>query len=48
LQVLGKNIDSPKCFPHQTGFWEDVNVANCLKKSTPSIVPYDTRDPQQR
>jgi hypothetical protein len=26
------------------GFWEDVNVANCLKKVTPSIVPYDTRD----
>jgi hypothetical protein len=25
-----------------------VNVANCLKKSTPSIVPYDTRDPQLR
>lgn len=30
------------------GFWEDVNVANCLKKSTPSIVPYDTRDPLLR
>eukprot|EP01032_Pedospumella_encystans_P012567 gene12567-14533_t len=48
LEVLGTNIDTPKCFPHQHGFWEDVNVANCLKKSTPSIVPYDTRDPLKR
>ncbi len=47
-QILGSNIDTPKCFPHQHGFWEDVNVANCLKKSTPSIVPYDTRDPLKR
>lgn len=26
LKVLGANIDSPKCWPHQKGFWEDVNV----------------------
>lgn len=48
LQVLSENIDTPKCFPHQHGFWEDVNVASCLKKSTPSIVPYDTRDSLKR
>lgn len=27
-------------------FWEDVNTANCLK--TQQIVPYDTRDSQER
>ena len=48
LTQLGNNIDSPKCFPHQQGFWEDVNVANCLMQSSPSIVPYDTRDTTQR
>jgi len=47
-QVLGANIDSPKCFPHQEGFWEDVNVAQCLKVSSPSILPYDTRDDLKR
>jgi len=26
VKVLGANIDSPKCWPHQKGFWEDVNV----------------------
>ncbi len=29
------------------GFWEDVNIANCLKKSA-NIVPIDTRDKQMR
>lgn len=48
VKVLGENIDSPKCFPHQKGFWEDVNVANCLKASDAHIVPYDTRDSQKR
>lgn len=48
LNVLGENIDGPKCFPHQRGFWEDVNVANCLKSSDAHIVPYQTRDPQDR
>jgi len=47
LQVLADNIDSPHCYPHQRGFWEDVNVANCLRESK-SIGPYDTRDPQER
>ena len=48
VDVLGRNIDTPKCFPHQKGFWEDVNVANCLKASDEHIVPYDTRDLQKR
>eukprot|EP01031_Cornospumella_fuschlensis_P031626 gene31627-38220_t len=43
LQVLGSNLDSTKCYPHQVGFWEDVNVASCLQKSA-DIMPYDTRD----
>ncbi len=47
LQVLGENLDSPKCFAHQVGFWEDVNIANCLRKSA-NIVPYDTRDDLER
>ena len=28
------------------GFWEDVNVANCLRQY--DIYPYDTRDSQDR
>lgn len=47
VEVLVANLDSPKCFPHQKGFWEDVNVANCLRVSA-SIVPMDTRDEFQR
>jgi glycoprotein-N-acetylgalactosamine 3-beta-galactosyltransferase len=47
-QVLGQNIDTPKCWPHQRGFWEDVNVATCLSSSPEHIVPYDTRDPLGR
>jgi len=47
LKILGENIDSPKCYAHQKGFWEDVNVAHCLRASA-SIEPYDTRDPQER
>ena len=57
LAVLAANLDSPKCWPHQKGFWEDVNVASCLRTSTEErkewgpygqIMPYDTRDAQQR
>jgi len=44
VKILAENIDTSKCYPHQRGFWEDVNVANCLKKSPAKIVPYDTRD----
>jgi hypothetical protein len=47
LKVLQENIDTPKCFPNQVGFWEDVNVANCLRKSA-DIEPIDTRDSSQR
>lgn len=47
LQVLIDNIDSPKCFPHQQGFWEDVNVANCLRVSA-EITPVDSRDSSER
>ena len=55
--MLAANLDSPKCWPHQKGFWEDVNVASCLRTSTEErkewgpygqIMPYDTRDAQQR
>lgn len=57
LSILAANLDSPKCWPHQRGFWEDVNVANCLRTSTDErkewgpygqILPYDTRDSKQR
>jgi len=47
LQILKDNIDTPKCFPHQRGFWEDVNIANCMRVSA-KILPYDTRDSLQR
>eukprot|EP00605_Chrysophyceae_sp_TOSAG23-4_P002456 GSChrysophyteH1.ASY1.ANO1.2715.1 assembled CDS len=49
LKILGENIDGPKCWPHQKGFWEDVNVGNCLRQSTNgAIMPYDTRDNLKR
>lgn len=47
LAVLGAHLDSPECFPHQRGFWEDVNIANCLRVNG-AILPYDTRDPLER
>mmetsp|Transcript_25138 Transcript_25138/g.25339 ORF Transcript_25138/g.25339 Transcript_25138/m.25339 type:complete len:691 (+) Transcript_25138:3-2075(+) len=47
LQILMDNIDTPKCFPHQHGFWEDVNIASCLRVSA-NILPYDTRDELKR
>lgn len=47
LSILGENLDKGHCFPHQRGFWEDVNVANCLLKSA-QITPYQTRDALQR
>jgi len=33
-------------FRSQVGFWEDVNVANCLSKH--NVTAYDTRDPLGR
>jgi hypothetical protein len=47
LRVLGAHLDGPPCFPHQKGFWEDVNVANCLRETT-GILPMDTRDELER
>jgi glycoprotein-N-acetylgalactosamine 3-beta-galactosyltransferase len=47
LNVLATHLDSPLCYPHQRGFWEDVNVAHCLKVAG-NIEPYDTRDKLDR
>ena len=47
LALLTSSIDEAPCFPHQHGFWEDVNVAHCLF-SIGNILPYDTRDPEGR
>jgi hypothetical protein len=44
LDVLAAHLDGPPCFPHQKGFWEDVNTANCLQKVQEHIFPFDTRD----
>ena len=45
LQVLKDNLDTPKCYPHQHGFWEDVNIANCLRVSTePSTADKSKKD----
>ena len=44
---MGPALDKSECYPHQRGFWEDVNVAHCLKVAG-GIEPYDTRDPQGR
>ena len=44
LRLLAENaLDNPACQPHLKGFWEDVQVANCLKKAG-GVLPYDTRD----
>eukprot|EP01064_Diplonema_japonicum_P036088 TRINITY_DN8005_c0_g1_i1.p1 TRINITY_DN8005_c0_g1~~TRINITY_DN8005_c0_g1_i1.p1 ORF type:complete len:410 (+),score=75.13 TRINITY_DN8005_c0_g1_i1:1166-2395(+) len=42
LKVLANNLDNPKCEPHGKMFWEDVQVAKCLRFF--DIVPVDTRD----
>lgn len=47
LSILGAHLDSPECYPHQRGFWEDVNIANCLRQNG-NVLPHDTRDPQER
>ena len=47
IALLGNIDTNPKCWIHQKGFWEDVNVANCLRVSA-GIEPYDTRDPLKR
>ena len=47
LKIMGPALDTVDCYPHQRGFWEDVNVAHCLKVAG-GIEPYDTRDPQGR
>jgi glycoprotein-N-acetylgalactosamine 3-beta-galactosyltransferase len=49
LQLLKLNIDTSKCYNHQVGFWEDVNVAHCLLVSSNNqLIPYDTRDNLKR
>ena len=47
LGLLASRIDTPECYPHQRGFWEDVNIANCLNVAG-EILPYDTRDSLER
>ena len=45
VNLLHNNLHTPKCFPHQVGFWEDVNIANCLRVSSEGLIlPYDTKD----
>jgi len=40
LASLAKQL--PICWPGQVGFWEDVNIASCLKKE--NVHAIDTRD----
>jgi glycoprotein-N-acetylgalactosamine 3-beta-galactosyltransferase len=48
LKLLAENaLDNPLCQPHLKGFWEDVQVANCLKKAA-GVLPFDTRDEHGR
>eukprot|EP01059_Diplonema_ambulator_P020830 TRINITY_DN3474_c0_g1_i5.p1 TRINITY_DN3474_c0_g1~~TRINITY_DN3474_c0_g1_i5.p1 ORF type:complete len:248 (+),score=61.25 TRINITY_DN3474_c0_g1_i5:129-872(+) len=42
LIALANNLDNPRCEPHGKMFWEDVQVAKCLRML--NIVPTDTRD----
>ncbi|KAJ8600665.1 hypothetical protein CTAYLR_007429 [Chrysophaeum taylorii] len=45
LKLLYDSFDHPDCQPHLKGFWEDVMVAQCLRKrSGGNLLPYDTRD----
>ena len=48
LETLISVFDEPFCQPHLRGFWEDVMVAQCLKKSPATLLPQDTRDSQGR
>lgn len=48
LMLLYDNFDQGTCQPKLKGFWEDVMVAQCLRKAQPSIDAFDTRDPQGR
>ena len=49
VRLLSENIDTPKCYPHQVGFWEDVNIAHCLLVSSEGkLFGYDTRDSLER
>ena len=48
LETLMSVFDQPFCQPHLRGFWEDVMVAQCLKKSPAALLPQDTRDAEGR
>lgn len=45
---LIEGIDSPECHAHELIQVEDIYVANCLRQASPAVVPYDTRDENQR
>lgn len=47
LKLLYESFDQPFCQPHLKGFWEDVMVAQCLKKKA-KLLPRDTRDDRGR
>jgi len=39
LKILANNaLDNIKCQPHLKGFWEDVQVASCLRKVDRSVL----------
>ena len=48
LNLLMSVFDEPFCQPHLRGFWEDVMVAQCLRKSDAQLLPQDTRDTEGR
>ncbi|KAJ1455133.1 hypothetical protein M885DRAFT_441469 [Pelagophyceae sp. CCMP2097] len=48
LTLLYDALDQAFCQPHLHGFWEDVMVAQCLKKGPARLLPYDTRDARGR
>lgn len=49
LRLLRDNIDTQRCYNHQVGFWEDVNIAHCLLvASDEKLSPFDTRDEMGR
>ncbi|KAJ9457709.1 Glycoprotein-N-acetylgalactosamine 3-beta-galactosyltransferase 1 [Diplonema papillatum] len=42
LALLAASLDDAACEAHGKFFWEDVNVAQCLRRA--GVVPLDTRD----
>lgn len=48
LELLVANLDEAHCNPNLIAPHEDLNVALCLSRSVPPLLPYNTIDPLDR